>query len=675
MTNTTNKSRYRLIIDISLVALCLLLYPILHGSEARNEIESMNLEDLLSIKVTVASKSEETIDIAPSSVTVFTSDDIRRMGISNLDELINYVPGFQSTRDIEQGTANRISSRGRSTAISESVLFLINGQRINDLYTGGVSIINRLIAIENIKQVEFIRGPGSALYGSNAFLGVVNIVTDDSANEVTLFMGSQKSNDISINFSKKFSGSTSLSSFVKVFSDSGFQYRNITDIFGQNGDTRDPVKGLDAFLSFKTKNLAINGRHTQRSLEDFIGFGGLNNGINTENTRQTYLSAEYRLKINDRFETNIGAGYVQDHWKAMMLAIPKDTELAPGFVLTEPVYTGPLLESFHKNINLDCTYRLSEKNELKGGFTFSRSGISKLRTLFSHDPITLEYMGQITEFKGEKSFNEEATRDVIGFYLQDKIKISGRLNITAGLRFDNYSDFGSTLSPRLAIIYSTSFGSTIKAMYGRAFRAPNFMELYDKNNPVDFGNTELKPEKIETLELAYIQNFNFIQATATVFSNRINDIIIMGSPVEHPKNPFFAPQFHNAGQARMKGLELELKSTPFKNVMVNGTFTHFFKGDTSFVSSNFASFIFNYAPGRFNLNVNGIYREKIAILPNQKSYVIVNSTLQYNVNPKFTITGTVKNLFDESYLTVSIPFENGVYNRGRIFTLGFSWKY
>lgn len=118
----------------------------------------MSLEDLMNVEVSVASKSKESLSDAPSSVTVLTGTEIRNMGLHTLEDVLNYVPGFQTTRDIEQGTATRISSRGRASALSESILFLLNGQRLNDLYTGGVSILNRLIAVDNIKQVEIIRG-------------------------------------------------------------------------------------------------------------------------------------------------------------------------------------------------------------------------------------------------------------------------------------------------------------------------------------------------------------------------------------------------------------------------------------------------------------------------------------------------------------------------------------
>ncbi|NJO92752.1 MAG: TonB-dependent receptor plug domain-containing protein [Chloroflexia bacterium] len=170
------------------------------------DLFDLSIEELMDIEITTASKSAEKLSEASSSASVFTKKEINNMGVRTVEDLLNYVPGYCSTRDNEQGNTIRIGVRGKGSALSESVLFLVNGHRINDLYSGGVSIINRLIATENIEQIEVIRGPGSALYGSNAFLGVVNIVTSQNANEVNIAYGTENSREASVSFSGKNKG-------------------------------------------------------------------------------------------------------------------------------------------------------------------------------------------------------------------------------------------------------------------------------------------------------------------------------------------------------------------------------------------------------------------------------------------------------------------------------------
>ncbi|MCP4213254.1 MAG: TonB-dependent receptor, partial [bacterium] len=508
--------------------------------------------------------SEEKIDDAPSSVTVFTSKDIREMGIRYLEELLDFVPGFQVSRDIEQGTAFRISARGRSTALSESVLFLVDGQRINDLYTGGVSILNRYMAVENIRQVEIIRGPGSALYGSNAFLGVVNIVTEDKNNNILVNTGTAGFKSLAINISKELSRSLRVSAFVKVFSDKGVDYEYVEDSFGIGGATNDPIRGMDAYVTVKYKDFTLNVRHMERNLENFLTFGSLTNGSNREHSRQSSFSLGYQKEWDEKWDLKLRLGYLEDNWETLAGMLPAGIELAPGFVIAEQVLGGPFLDSYHAGLHLDLGYRISDSNTLGIGVSYLATGITKVLNQFTHNPITLEYQGAVIQFSGDLSFNEEETRRILGLYVQDKLSVGKHLNLTVGFRYDRYSDFGGTLNPRAAAIYTVPWGGKCKVMYGRAFRSPNFLELYDKNNPVDFGSADLDPEKVETIEVAYIQSFKSTYAAVTYFRNKIKDLIVLGEPVEHPSNPLGAYSFRNSGELTVDGLEVEFKSSPFR---------------------------------------------------------------------------------------------------------------
>lgn len=668
-----------IVLPVVVILVCLTGYSApVEGKQEEAKVEDvteMSLEDLLNVKVTIASKVAETASDSPSSVTVFTQSDIRDMGISDLGELFNFVPGFQVTRDIEQGTADRFSPRGRGSALSESVLFLIDGLRINDLYTGGVSILNRLFAVENIKQVEIIRGPGSALYGSNAFLGVVNIVTLDNANNAGIKAGDLKSRNVAVNFSKSFPKGIQVSAFVKAFSDEGFAYKDVTDAFGRTGDTADPIKGMDAYFTLKYKNLSLRGRHMERSLRDFLPFGSLANHTNRETAKQTSISVGYTANLTKKLRLDSGFDYLEDQWDTKALLIPKDLEIAPGFALSENYIGGPFLESYYFRLKADFTYRFSDGHQLTGGIAFRRTGITEVLNLMTHHPVYLEYYGNITEFSDPFTFNEKKTRNIWGFYLQEHFHLVRRVKVTAGVRLDRYNDFGSSLNPRFAVIYSTPFKGTFKLMYATAFRAPNFLELYDKNNPVDFGNPDLKPERVETVELAYIQKFKRFHVGVTFFHNRIRDQIVLGEVVPHPDNPLEAPRFKNEGKAVTEGLELELRLNPLNNLIISGTYTHLFDADEFPVSPGFASFIFNYRLKGVNLNINGIYRQKMQVLPSQGSYALLNAAVRVALVPDLELQAVVKNIFDERYRTFSLVFPDGVVNRGRTFTLGLLYKW
>ncbi len=639
------------------------------------EVLNLPVEKPMDVNIEVASKVKEKLSDAPSSVTVFTQQDIQNMGITHLEELLNYVPGYQTGYDVEQGKTIRIASRGRGSALSESVLLLVNGQRLNDLYTGGVSVVNRLIAVENIKQVEVIRGPGSALYGANAFLGVINIVTDHESNKILFELGNLNSKRIAGNFSKKTKDFT-FNAFVKLFTDDGDRFDNVPDIFGNGEATQDPQQGADASVMLKYKNFSVGGRYTERLMRDFFVFRVINNYQNREFTQQSSIFATYQADFSQRVSLQLRADYSVDKWVASGLAIPAGLEIAPGFALNENFIAGPLLGSYYFNALADLDWKILKNNDLKAGVSFSNTAITDVANLMSHHPVTLEYQQGMVAFRDSLTFNEKIPRNFIGAYIQDKHRIGNFLQITLGVRLDHYSDFGSSINPRAAVVYTTPFNSKLKAIYGQAFRAPNYLELYDKNNPVDFGNPDLKAESIRTIELVYLQNIQqHTRISATYFNNQIANLIVLGDPINDPDNPLGAPGFKNSGGLSTQGIELELKSTIAKYLQITGSYTFITSKDTLPVSPHAASLVCNFHVNKWNVNVHGIYRSQMDLVSGQNDYALLNAAIRYNFSSLLEVHAQVKNALNTTYYTVTSAFSTGIANRGRTFQLGCSYKF
>nr|WP_262896705.1 TonB-dependent receptor [Fulvivirga marina] len=617
------------------------------------------------MEISVASKGSESVINSPSSVYVFTSSEIERMGVTSVEELLNFVPGYFTGLDIEQGKAFRIGSRGRSTALSESILFLVNGHRINDLYTGGVSIINRLIPVENIKQIEVIRGPGSSLYGSNAFLGVVNIVTKENANDITVSYGSFQGISAAGNFSAKVRD-IQVSGFIKGFTNEGYEFDDFEDLLGGRGDMTDPEQGVDIMVGIKLKDLKFEARHFEREFNGFYGLGGVSDFNNNERSSQSMANLSYNLKAGENLSFNIKTGYRVENWKTKAVILPT------GFDgLTEDFFAGPYMKSTAFNFSTDAKYNISEKNELLAGFSYEQAGISRAVSLSSHDYLTFEYFGGVREYYLPFN-NTDDKRNILGVFVQDRHIISDNLRVTFGARLDSYNDFGSSINPRGAIVYSTPFKSTIKAMYGQAFRAPNYLELYDQYNPVDYGNTELEAEEIQTFELAYTQNLSVFSATVTYFNNTIKNLIFLNPvalPVDAPNNPLLVPSFYNLDEdVNTSGIEVAAILKPVESLSLTATYTQLMD-DYAYMPENMVSARLNYRFGLFNLNLNGIYHGKISEVSNQSNYTVVNGKLGMTID-NLTVFGRVSNITDELYRTPTTLSDAGVVNRGRIAALG-----
>jgi iron complex outermembrane receptor protein len=641
-------------------------------SQDEIDIFSLSLGELTQINI--ATTQKQTIYSSPSSVYVITRQQIKNMGIQNLQTLLNFVPGFQSTRDVEQGTANRISARGRSTALSESVLVQIDGKKINDLYTGGISILNRLLDIGHVEHIEIIRGPGSALYGSNAFLGVINIVTVSHHNEVNLAGTKPGKVSSNISYSHQFSQTNAVDFYLSMFNDNGENYY-LTDINGISDKVSDPAEGIDIYLKHSFDNWLFTGRYMKRELEDFLSLGSIGNNINREESQQWSFSAEYSGILSDKLSYNFLLSHSQDKWKTLAVLIPKDVDIFPGFSLTNNFIGGPFLKSQNNNVSLNFTYQANNDHLLSFGSSYEKAKISDVYTATTHDLFTLDEYEASIKLTGDESFNDNKSRKVTSLYIQDQFHITEDWELTAGVRYDAYSDFGSSTNPRLALVWKQQEKSSIKLMYGSAFRAPNFLELYDRNNYVDFGNINLNAEEVETTELSWLNTYRNWHFEITAFSNIYKELIILNDPVEHPENPFFAPSFTNNNGQKSRGIESELLYK-FNNQLSLKVLWNLFSNDSDInTSKNTGALVIDYHKEKLHINFHGFYRGKNPAVKNQSSYFVASANITHQMSTQLKLKLSVSNIFDEHYKTQSIIYDEGVENRGRAVTFGVEYQF
>ena len=254
---------------------------------------SLSIKELLSVTVQVASNNKEPAMLAPSSVTVFERSQILEMGVRSVEELLNFVPGFQTSRVTFLNQGYRVSARGLVTGQpSYSVLFLMDGQRMNSDMSGGAMFDNRFITTANIERVEVIRGPGSAIYGSGAFSGVVNIITTKDTNDAYVAAGDFGSREFYTNGSVA-SDAWKASGFVRFYKDEGLNYgpELTTQIDPSTASTQDPYSALDGktVISWEDR-IQLDVRHSSRKLDDFFNFNFVQNGTTQAETEQNSIS-------------------------------------------------------------------------------------------------------------------------------------------------------------------------------------------------------------------------------------------------------------------------------------------------------------------------------------------------------------------------------------------------
>lgn len=626
-----------------------------------DRLRDLSLDELLNIPVVVASRKLEYNFTAPSSVTVFSRRQIKELGVSSVEELLNYVPGFQASRDVFLNQGYRVGARGLITPQnSYSILFLIDGQRLNTDLSGGALLSSRFLSTANIKKVEVIRGPGSAMYGTSAFSGVVNIVTDNESNEAFLGVGDIGSREVYAKRTLTFSN-WDLSGFFRYYSDDGQHYDSsfTEDINPSIFFTQDPKELKEMYASARWNDwLTFNLRAAHGKLDDFVNFQFLSNGEAYAQFEQNSISMIANAWQTDDFQLDV---------KVSFLDAREEQREELGGDLGVYHYA-----SSEWQVELDGVYNLSEST-INGGLSFRKASIDEYH-------FTLDTDGS------KIALGPTDDRNIQAAYLQYHKHLSKKLQLTLGVRTDFYSGTGASTNPRAALVYSKSKNTSFKLLYGEAFRAPNRFQTSD----IFLGNPSLKSEKIATSELAWLQDYSsfipvdsMLQSTVTLFHNQHDNQIrlVPGG------GPFGLSTENNPEKFQSSGIEFELVANILNDLSVRASYTNMFEIEQfpNEFSESFYSFIMNYDKTNWSLNFSGFYRGKVQqdIVDNNGSdiatlddYWHFNTCFKLALNPSVQLVIKVNNLTDQRYYSPSVirTMRKGVENKGRHGLIGIEMQ-
>ncbi|MFZ5604632.1 MAG: TonB-dependent receptor plug domain-containing protein, partial [Pseudomonadota bacterium] len=346
-------------------------------SATQQDLFELSLEELGNIAITGPTLTKKKLSNVPASVTVFTRDEIRQLPVSTIEQLMNYVPGFQSARSSDNSMGQPYSVRGRKFGVSgREVLVMINGMRIENFFTGGGANTYPAIPLANIARVEFIRGPGSALYGSNALTGMINIITDEAHNHLGANAGDPE--QATVNWLQQLdTAGIDGSLFLQGYRHNGEDYQ-VQDTFSPNIiSTHDPQRSSDALLQ-----LTFN-RHTrlqllaaERDINDFYVTGFLSDGFSHYDTRYYHGLLEHTLAWSDAITSSFQAGY--SHF-----SMPVNSQATPAGALaaiSAPSSTDPL--QFRSEVVTNETWmrwlndwKMGDSKSLQFGLSYRNPGI------------------------------------------------------------------------------------------------------------------------------------------------------------------------------------------------------------------------------------------------------------------------------------------------------------
>lgn len=550
------------------------------SSEEEDLMASYGDEDFVSI----ATGNKTLISRAPAVATVITDEDIEAMGAENLDQVLEFVPGLHVSL-----SAARFSPvyqiRGVATNYNPHVLVLINGMPLTQVFQGDRGI-NSTLPVKSIKRVEIIRGPGSAIYGADAFAGVINVITKSAA-EMPAALGARMASFGTAHAWMQHGmqlGEYHFGLSLEASNTEGDRDRLIEsdlqsffDIFlpppGVSlspGPVNTRQKRFDIRAMLSKNNWSMNfWNWRQDDLGTGPGIALALDPVGESNANNVMLDFTYDKSINKNWDMQFKTSMMDLGFDTYYVLFPPGTVLPIGTdgnisatglpVLFSDGFIGaPAVYEKHYKFDASAFYSGSEKHNIRLAAGLQYADL-KPEEYKNFGPGVID--GSVGVVDGALTnvtdtpfiYIRDEDRTIYYVSMQDEWSYAPDWTLTTGIRFDNYSDFGNTINPRLALVWNSHHNLTTKFLYGRAFRAPAFVELFAINNPVILGNPNLDPEVINTYEIAFDYRPSFdTRLGFNLFTYEIKDLIQF-----IPDTSGSSSSAQNAGQQNGNGFEIE----------------------------------------------------------------------------------------------------------------------
>lgn len=502
--------------------------------DAQADLTGLSIEELLSVEVYSASKFPQKTTEAPANVTIITAAEIRRYGYRTLANILSSVRGMNVAYDRNYSYLG-VRGSGRAGDFNSRVLLLVDGYRLNDnIYDQAAIGTEFPLDVDLIDRVEVVRGPGSSIYGSNAVLGVINVITKRGSAlnglEVSGELANFNTNKERLSYGKRYENGAELLLSASSYHSTG------QDLFFPEFNTASTSNGIahnmdgDRYQSFLGK----------------LAYAGFTLTSGYSKRDKTVPTASYSTLFNDpNFSVSDGSAFMDIGYSG---GLDRNWDIAAHLFQGRYSYEGiyPYAAALNKDTARGDWWGTEVK--LLGRFENHKvvAGV-EYQNNYRQDQGNYDIAPYTLYLDDKRSSKRE------GVYVQDEITLGKGLLLNAGLRNDYYSTVGNAVNPRLGLIWSPAETTAFKFLYGTAFRAPNLYELYYVTAGLQKANPGLKPEKIATYEFVVEHSLRQdLRLTADVYRNKISNSI---NQITDPADSRLV--FVNAGQVDERGVELE----------------------------------------------------------------------------------------------------------------------
>lgn len=598
------------------------------GADIKNKEPSEEAESLFHLNeiVVTGTKTPYHLKDVPVQTDVITAEDIEKSSVQTVSDVLRSVPGFFAvSEDIPGETSWRSSVRGLDVN-SGYGLVLINGQRVKGEGMGEYGYGVNQLPISMIERIEVIKGPASVLYGSDALVGVVNIITK-SCLEKPVYGAVISGGSNGTRMASAYAG-------VKEGPVSGYIHAamNEADIgaYGVNSsrDEEYHLNRVDSNVSYDL-NEHVNCRLLM-SMEDKdrSRIYKEKDVIRNNWYRKYRVAPTFNFIFNDTSEAVL-SGYYFDWSMDSMESGDDSSDFSPT-----------IGNMYYKDVETRYTRRFKNNIQLTAGF---------------------EYLQEDLDY----SFADK-TIETISEYAQLETEILNRVTIVLGARWDDHSEYGSHFSPKLSFMYRPSEDTVIRGSMGKGFKSPTIRQLYYKKlyQHGDYwyrSNIELEPEKAVGYSLGIEQMvLGRIVLECSVFRNDIEDKVLqIDTDDEEEGLPIVT--FENISKAYTQGVEISLKALFTKGL--TGTLSYTFTDTEDEDSGNKITYVpdnnvtcglsYKYRPFGLMLSVNTQFVDKMytnsSNTTETNAYSLVDAKIEKKWHGKYAVSIEGNNLLDSDY--------------------------
>jgi outer membrane receptor for ferrienterochelin and colicin len=607
---------------------------VLADAPAANEdaaFSDMSLDELMSLEVfSAASRLPTKRSKAPGTVYSFERNDFARLGVRRLDDLLQFVPGMQLNQYRKRHRS--IWSRGLLDRYNDKLILLVDGIQQRHLYYGHFSLGDNF-PLEKIEKVEIIQGPASSLYGANAFGGIISITTRifsaEPGAELTLEVGNHsRGKGTALLNSSKMQGFASHLSQDAPFRDDrksfigGETLQPLDEDYSNVFLKGSPVKGLTLSMDYHRNDTPF--LFIPDTQDAFIEARSLTLGARYEagNLEQGKLEATLYYT-----EDNAREYEIETVTRALGYEENQDATMAGATV------TGfkRLFEKHVTALGMSWQHERAEDMDFDRYFRFDQG--------FLDPPVS-----------GSLLSDPDISNNDYALFVQDVWELTPMVNLTLGGRYDNFEQFGDYFNYRGALVYEPDARQTWKLLYGTAIRTPSFREYLKVLEGTDFIAPIPEPEKIESLELAYLYEWAQANLSVTLFHNEVEDFI-HEVPTPDGEDEYFA----NSDNTRhMNGIESLLNYSLNEDLMLRLTASYLDAedsemGEVPYLASWTGSLNLNYRySSKHNLGFSVIYNDD---RPDTNSFV--------DDDPD---SFTIANIFGSGQFTSALSYGFGIDN-------------